>query len=81
MHGRINASHSPPLQIPANENAQKREGERGREGSPRDTKKSFNLRSCNTTLARVEAQYLENRRHPGVFEKTSLFNSPLPDLS
>lgn len=29
-HGRISASNSPPLQIPANENAQKREGERGR---------------------------------------------------
>ena len=40
-HGRISASNSPQLQVPANENAQKREGERERGGEKRtrrDTK-------------------------------------------
>ncbi len=121
-HGRISASNTPQLQIPANENAQKREGERERKDSARykewakshtnrhntswtngkavtfpthlqtwlmwvfvsvgvyvkpDTRltdmltllswnswESSNLRSCNITRARAEAQYPERGRHP-----------------
>lgn len=48
-HGRISASNSPQLQIPANENAQKREGERGREGTRRDTKSEPNPTQTDTT--------------------------------
>lgn len=48
-HGRISASNSPQLQIPANENAQKREGERGRERTPRDTKSEPNPTQTDTT--------------------------------
>lgn len=48
-HGRISASNSPQLQIPANENAQKREGERGRERTPRDTKSEPNPTQIDTT--------------------------------
>lgn len=50
-HGRISASNSHQLQIPANENAQKREGERGRERTPRDTESEPNPTQTYTTQA------------------------------
>lgn len=54
-HGRISASNSPQLHIPANENAQKREGERGRERTPRDTKSEPNPTQTDTTQVEGKA--------------------------
>lgn len=58
-HGRISASNSPQPQIPANENAQKREGERGRERTARDTKSEPNPTQTDTT----QVERTERRSH------------------
>lgn len=48
-HTRISASNSPQPRIPANENAQEREGERGRDGTPLHTKSEPNPTQTATT--------------------------------